>query len=186
MHSKINLQIQQTINNANPHNNTSHTPKKWTLFLYYSPVIRKITNLLRETNICVPFHSTNTVCDILQSEARDTTNEYTESGIYRLDCSTCGRCYVGQTSQNFKQSYQKYGICVTPNDPLSACAGYILDNVHEHRPIGSMLLLTQMNRTSFVIAFTQFHIHLYSYNNQFVSNQSMGERNARYPLTNCS
>jgi len=60
-------------------------------------------------------------------------------------------------SQNFKQSYQEYDSYVTHNDPLSACAG---DNVHEHRPIGSMLLLTQMNRTSFVIAIAQFHIHL--------------------------
>jgi len=155
--------------------------------LYSSPVISEITNLLRETNVCVTFHSTtNTVCDILQSEARDTTIEYTESGICRLTCSACGRSYVGQISQNFKQSCQKCGSYISHNDPLSACAGYILDNVHEHRPVGSMLLLTQMNRTPFVIAFAQFHIHLYSYNNQFVSNQSMGEHNPLYPLTNCS
>ena len=37
-----------------------------------------------------------------------------------------------------------------------------------------------------MVAFAQFHIHLYSYNNQFVSNQSVGERNALYRLTNCS
>jgi hypothetical protein len=81
------------------------------------------------------------------------------------------RSYVGQTSQNFKQSYQEHDSYIT----LSACAGYILNNVHEHRPVGSMLLLTQVNRVRFpfVITLAQFYI-------QFFSNLCMTERNPLY------
>jgi hypothetical protein len=39
----------------NPHKNTFHKPKKLTLFTYRSPLIRKIPNLFRETNVCVVF-----------------------------------------------------------------------------------------------------------------------------------
>jgi len=46
----------------NPHKNTLHKPKKWIVFKYRSPLIRKITNLFRETNVYVAF----TIYDILK------------------------------------------------------------------------------------------------------------------------
>lgn len=137
--------------------------------------------MLREIKVCVTFHSTNTVCDIiLQSEAPNTTNEYTKSGIYRLACSTCKHSYVGQMSQNLKHKYQEHGNCTTNNDPLSAFARRILNSVHEHRPISSILLPKPLNRGPFVKAFAQCYIQLYSCNNQFISDQCLGEYNPLY------
>jgi hypothetical protein len=41
--------------------NTTDTNKKWAIFTYHNPNIRKITNLFKNTNINIAFRSTNTL-----------------------------------------------------------------------------------------------------------------------------
>ena len=46
-----------------------HIPKtKWVTFTYYSPLIRKITNLFRGTQLRVAFRPTNTITQLLSSK----------------------------------------------------------------------------------------------------------------------
>jgi len=43
--------------------------KKWLTFTYYSPKVRKITNLLRHTNIGIALKTTNTITQIKNGPA---------------------------------------------------------------------------------------------------------------------
>ena len=61
------------MNSPNLHNNTSHKPKKWTMFTYYSPLLQKITNLFRHTDVRIAFRNTNTIYDILKLKTTSTT-----------------------------------------------------------------------------------------------------------------
>ena len=46
----------------------THQKKIWITFTYYSPLIHKITNLLRHTNLNIAFHATDTVCKQLSDK----------------------------------------------------------------------------------------------------------------------
>ena len=68
--------------------------KKWITFTYYSPQIRRIINLFKNTNIQIAFRTTNTIQQQLNIGKVNLTNP---NGIYRLQCMTCNRVYIGQT-----------------------------------------------------------------------------------------
>jgi len=64
------IQKQATRNSLNPVNTrdtqTEQIPKiKWVTFTYYSPLIRKIINLFRGTQLRVAFRPTNTITQLL-------------------------------------------------------------------------------------------------------------------------
>jgi hypothetical protein len=65
------------MNSPTLHNNTPHRPMKWTVFTYYNPSIRKITNLFRKTGISTAFRNNNTVHDILKVRTPNTDDQYT-------------------------------------------------------------------------------------------------------------
>jgi hypothetical protein len=79
--------------------------KKWTTFTYYSPKIRKLTNLFKHTNINSAFKNTNTIQQYAKPKMLEKNQDYNMSGIYRLTCNTCKMSYIGQTSGNQNQSY---------------------------------------------------------------------------------
>jgi len=54
------------------------------LFIYYSPPIWRVTNLLRQSNVQIAFLSTDTVYDIFNLNTPNTINEHSKSGIYKL------------------------------------------------------------------------------------------------------
>jgi hypothetical protein len=96
------------MNSPTLHNNTPHTPMKWTVFTYYNPSIHKITNLFRKTGISTAFRNNNTVHDILKLRMPDTADQYTKSGIYKLTCTTCECSYVGQTGRLETNVFRTY------------------------------------------------------------------------------
>jgi len=65
---------------------------KWVTFTYYRPLIRKITNLFRGTQLRIAFRRTNTITQLLSSKKHSKNS----SGIYEITCNTCKMKYVGQ------------------------------------------------------------------------------------------
>jgi hypothetical protein len=60
--------------------------KKWTTFTYFCPLIRRITNLFKDTNINIAFRTTNTIQQQLSRETNNSTNpvEYTNSNVIHV------------------------------------------------------------------------------------------------------
>jgi hypothetical protein len=58
---------------------------KWVTFTYHSPLIRRITNLFKQTNVKIAFCAANTIQQQLNT-AKHTHNN--PSGIYKLKCHT--------------------------------------------------------------------------------------------------
>jgi hypothetical protein len=70
---------------------TEHTSnKKWVTFTYHSPLIRKVTNLFRNTEISKTFRASNTIYQQLVQKIGNKN----PSGIYEIKCNTCGMNYV--------------------------------------------------------------------------------------------
>jgi hypothetical protein len=100
-------------------------------FTFYSPKIRKLTNLFKHANINVTFKNTNTVQQYTKPKTLNKNQDYNMSGIYKLTCNTCKMKYIGQTSRNLNQRYREHIHYVRSNDPQSAYAQHILQNLHE-------------------------------------------------------
>jgi hypothetical protein len=82
--------------------------KKWAVFTYCSPRIRKITNLFKHTEVGIAFRSTNTIQQLTRPKPQNHIKEHNKSGIYALTCNTCKLVYIGQTSRHLKQRYQEH------------------------------------------------------------------------------
>jgi hypothetical protein len=85
-----------------------------------SPIIRKITNLFKHTDVGITFKNTNTLQQLTTPKIVNNTQEQDKSGIYKLTCNTRKMSYVGQTSHSLKQRYQEHIRYIKHNDPQSA------------------------------------------------------------------
>ena len=93
---KLKWQIQHKITKPPPAKNAES--KKWATFTY-SPHIRKITNLFRNTNIKIGYKCSNTLAQLTKPTSNRNIPPHNKSGIYSLTCKTCNLSYVGQTSR---------------------------------------------------------------------------------------
>ena len=64
--------------------------KKWITFTYFSPIIRRITNQFKHSNLKIAHRTTNTIQQQLTEKPTNTN----PSGIYKLKCNTCDNVYV--------------------------------------------------------------------------------------------
>ena len=64
--------------------------------------------------------------------------------------------YIGQTSRNLNQKYREHIRYITNNDPQSAYAQHILQNLHEYGSVtDTMSLLKPKHKTSMLIPYEQ-------------------------------
>ena len=103
-----------------PHN------KKWVTFIYFSPIIRRITNLFKHPNLNIAFRVTNTI----QQQLTEKPTNKNPSGIYKLKCNTCNNVYVGQSGRSIDVRHKEHIRYIRNNNPLSAYALHILQNGH--------------------------------------------------------
>jgi hypothetical protein len=69
--------------------------KKWVNFTYQSPLIRKVTNLFKQSNLRISLRATNTTFQqLIKKPALNNP-----SGIYKLKCNSCNRAYIGQSGR---------------------------------------------------------------------------------------
>jgi len=71
------------------------TTKKWLTFSYHSPLLCKITNLFKHTNLNTALRATSTIHQQLADKTVKTSTN--SSAIYELKCNTWNNSYVGQS-----------------------------------------------------------------------------------------
>jgi hypothetical protein len=96
----INKNLNKTQNNSQ----TKQNNKKWVTFKYHSLIIRKVTNIFRNTNLQITYQVRNTTQNLLKTHKKN-PDIYTNSGIYSLRCNSCNMQYIGQTGRSLKARY---------------------------------------------------------------------------------
>jgi hypothetical protein len=164
------------------HNKTHHKPndnsakKQWVTFTYYSPQIRKITNLFKHADLKIAFKNSNSIWQLTKPKNNNKTKHYNHSGIYTLTCKTCKCTYVGQTSRDLKQRYQHIRY-IKNNHPQSAFALHILNDRHEYGPIHEIMTpLKTIKHTPSLITYEQFFIQAHHQQNRLIAEQNPGEQ----------
>jgi len=119
---------------------TQKEDKKWITFTYYSPLVRKVTNPLKKTDIIIAFRYTNTIHQQL-SQKPDNTNP---SGIYKIKCNTCNKAYIGQSGRLITVRHKEHTLYIRTNNLASVYAIHILNNRHKYGMANDTLKLLQL------------------------------------------
>jgi len=115
---KLNFQIQQKQTNQDQ-NSERNKNKTWTKFIYYRPIIRKINNLFKHTDVGRSFKNINTLQQLTKPKIVNNTQEQDNRGICKIICSTRKMPCIGQTSRSLKQKYQEHIRYIKQNGPQS-------------------------------------------------------------------
>jgi len=157
--------------------------KKWATFTYYSPKIRKLTNFFKHTKINTAFKNTNTIQQYTKPRTIDKNQDYNTSRIYKLTCNTCKMSYIGQTSRYLNQRYREHMRYIRNNDPQSAYAQHILQNLYEYGSItDTMSLLKPIHKMSMLIPYEQLFNQTFHHNGNLITKQGTGEINPLFQL----
>ena len=180
MIKKLNWKIQQK---ATHKQTKDKTRKIWTTFTYYSPKIRKITNLFKNTNIGIAFRAQTINKQLMQTISQNQISDYEKSGIYEIRCNTCHKAYVGQTSRDLKARFREHTRYIKNNDPRSAYALHILNCRHEYGNMeNTMTLLKSINTPNLLLPYEQMHIQALHLNNELIPEQQPNEPNPMFQI----
>jgi len=106
--------------------NENQTQNEWSIFTYHSPIIRKITNRFKQTDIKIAFRNKNKIRQIIRPKLQDNTQDHDKSGIYKLISKKFNKGYIGQTSSNLTLRYKEHILYIKNNDLQSAYGLHIL------------------------------------------------------------
>jgi hypothetical protein len=104
--------------------------KKWITFTYHRPLIHEVTSLFKSTDLNIAIRT----CDNIYNQLCDRIplNKINSSGIYKLQCKSRNKSYVGQTGSAIEIRHREHTRYIQTNNPISACALNILNNRHEY------------------------------------------------------
>ena len=163
--------------------------KKWAIFTFHSPKVRKITNIFKQTDIKIAFKRTNTIQQQTRPKNNGMTPDHNKSGIYsyKLKCKTCNKAYIGQTSHNLSLRFREHIRYIKNNDPQSAYAQHILQNIHEYGTLAdTMTLLKPLHDTAKLIPYEQLFIQTFHHNGDLIDEPTATEHNPLFHLAKCT
>ena len=112
------------------------------------------------------------------------TSDHKKSGIYKLQCRTCNKAYIGQTNRNLSIRYSEHIRYIKNNDPQSAYAQHILQNIHEYGTLtATMSLLKYIRNPTKLIPYEKLYIQTFHHQGNLISEQSASDTNPLFQLT---
>jgi hypothetical protein len=112
------LKIKKQQQQQKPLNPMAQHNRKWVVFTYHSPLVRKVTNLFKQSNLRIALRATNTTYQ--QLTEKPTQNN--PSGIYKLKCNNCNKAYIGQSDRSIAVRHKEHARYIRTNSPTSAYA----------------------------------------------------------------
>jgi len=156
------------------HKNNS---RKWATFTYHSPLIRKVTNLFKNTDIRIAFRTTNTI----EQQLTQKTSDKNPSGIYEIKCDTCKKKYVGQSGRPITIRHKEHIRYIKNCNPISAYAAHVLYNRHEFGTAEDILqLIRPCRKGSRMNQWENLYIQTYRQQGRLIEEQQVGEENPLY------
>jgi len=153
--------------------------KKWITFTYHSPLICKLTNLFRNTQIQIAFKTTNTIYQQMTNKKHNKS----PSGIYEITCNTCKQKYVGQSGRDITTRYKEHIRYIRTNSNTSAYATHILNNGHEYGTAQDTLRLIQPCRKGQRMnSWENLYIQMYQQQGKLITEQQVHEHSPLYNL----
>ena len=149
----------------------------------HCPIIRKITNLFKQTDIKIAFRNTNTIRQIIRPKLQDNTQDHDKSGIYKLICKTCNKSTQDKPAGNLTLRYKEHIRYIKSNDLQSAYVLHILQNRHKYGPLKDiMTLIKPIRNPNLLIPYEQLLIQTTHNEGNLIPEQKHGEHNPLFEL----
>jgi len=85
---------------------TMQQNRKYVTFTYHSPLIMKVTNLFKQTNLSIALQASNTI----QKQLTEKLANNNPSGIYKLKCNTWNNAYIGQFDRSVTVRHKEHTL----------------------------------------------------------------------------
>jgi hypothetical protein len=139
--------------------------------------------IFMQANLQVTYKTTNRIAKLLWTQPRHNKNDYENSAIYGLRCTTCHLTYIGQTGQNLKTCYSKHARYIRSNNLQPAYAQHILQQWHEYGPMQeTMTLIHRTNKGRRMDTMEQLQIQKHHQEHQLIPEQKPHEYNPLFQL----
>jgi hypothetical protein len=125
-------------------------------------------------------------CNTIDSQFcdRTTQNKINSSGIYKLQCKTWNKSYVGQTGGSIGKKHREHIRYIKTNNPFSAYALNILNNRHKYgNPEQTMQLLKIYSKGKKVNCWESYNTQMLQ-QDLLIDEQKVDEPNPLYALGN--
>ena len=129
-------------------------------FTYIGKETLYISNVLKHTDLKIPFRANNTI-EYLLKQRSPTPNRFLSPGVYKLTYPDCHKTYVVQTGKQFYTPYKEHRSDFYHNGRSSNFALHLHDNA---QPFGSiyniMQVLHHQQKGTHLNTIERFHIHI--------------------------
>jgi hypothetical protein len=132
---------------------------KRALFTYKGKNTRTVTKILHRAGIKVAFTTKHTISNLLRHK-HDNKDKYDNSGIYQLECTDCGKQYVGQTGRSFKTRFKEHKRDYETKSNKSLFAKHLIDSNHQlYSMENSLTILSHQQKGRKMNTIEQYHIY---------------------------
>jgi hypothetical protein len=110
-------------------------------------------------------------------------NKFEQCGIYKLECNSCPKMYIGQTGRNFKTRYKEHIQDIRNNRTKTGYSHHIPDTGHEYGNIENTLsILNVQKKGAFLNTLEKFHIYKEQQTNDLLNESGTDNYNPIFEL----
>jgi hypothetical protein len=177
------LKVKKQQQQQKPLNPMAQHNRKWVVFNYHSPLVRKVTNLFKQSNLRIALCATNTTYQ--QLTEKPTQNN--PSGTYKLKCNTCNKAYIGQSGRSIAIRHKEHARYICTNNPTSAYALHILNNRHDYGTAEETSeLLKSCHKGTCMNCWETFNMQLFHQHGTLINEQQVNDFNPLYEMADTS
>jgi hypothetical protein len=146
-------------------------------------LIRKVTNLFKQSNLRIALWPTNTTYQQLTEKLTQSN----PSGIYELKCNACNRAYIGQSRRFIAVRHKEHVRYIRTNNSTSAYALHILNNKHDFGTAEETLKLLKLCHKGTPLNWWEtFYMQLFHQHGTLINEQQVNNINPLYEIADTS
>lgn len=150
-------------------NATQQTTKRVKM-VYFPAVTNKLENIFNKHKLKFAYNSTTKIKNYLKSGKIENKDEFSKSGIYKIDCSSCEFVYIGQCCRKISTRFAEHISHLKHNElEKSAVANHIFNTSHTITR-DNLQLLKEVNDKRQLDAYES--LFMYKYKNHLMNTKS--------------
>lgn len=139
-------------------------------FTYIGYINNKISKLFNNTNVKVTYNSDNTNFNRIKHKTEFV--EHTLSGVYKIECPSCNKFYVGQTKKKLLNRFLEHrNAYLKPQIYKSNLATHCLENKHGFPDISNVHLVKHIPKGLKMNIWENLYIFKFSSQNNLIKEQ---------------
>jgi len=104
-----------------------------------------ITKIFKHSNLKIAYHTNNTLQNHLTHSIHN-QDRFTQSSVYKLTYSDCGKAYIGQTDRDFNTRFNEHKRSFLYNSHTLKFAQHLVQHMHSFGNIHNVMQIIQFQK----------------------------------------